>query len=456
MENQTFIYIFLSLVSLTTGLFYFKNKGKSLSIFLFISLLIPTSDQFMFLTSFKGVYFYDYYFLTLIIYYVLNLNYLQLKEAIYKYKIYLILILGFLLYQISSIAANSIPIDKYLLKDFRPFILITSLLIFTDLLKNNILKIDKILNILGYVFIFKLIFFIILFCINPFEDPFYQKYLYRYRDGTTIVAALFLIVSLFKKEVLLKIISNNKLNTLVLLALALLLISNLRILLPALLFSYLFIHRTSTQKFIRKIILSLIFIGSFIGYTYIIPKIQFDLHGKERIILRIKNLEHRKLSKARINKEKAILKTGYVPIRYNRLFSKFQYQLEKRFEPAINDLYNMSKYEFLLGKGMGTTFKIPSFNYRGLDSRLNKIDSSYITLYIKYGLLGLVLMILLLIKIISNNIRERELKVSIISFYIIYISVNSIFYQPGTIIHLMFLNILMCSIYNAKLSITKI
>ena len=452
MENQTFIYIFLSLVSLTTGLFYFKNKGKSLSIFLFISLLIPTSDQFMFLTSFKGVYFYDYYFLTLIIYYVLNLNYLQLKEAIYKYKIYLILILGFLLYQISSIAANSIPIDKYLLKDFRPFILITSLLIFTDLLKNNILKIDKILNILGYVFIFKLIFFIILFCINPFEDPFYQKYLYRYRDGTTIVAALFLIVSLFKKEVLLKIISNNKLNTLVLLALALLLISNLRILLPALLFSYLFIHRTSTQKFIRKII----FIGSFIGYTYIIPKIQFDLHGKERIILRIKNLEHRKLSKARINKEKAILKTGYVPIRYNRLFSKFQYQLEKRFEPAINDLCNMSKYEFLLGKGMGTTFKIPSFNYRGLDSRLNKIDSSYITLYIKYGLLGLVLMILLLIKIISNNIRERELIVSIISFYIIYISVNSIFYQPGTIIHLMFLNILMCSIYNAKLSITKI
>ena len=69
----------------------------------------------------------------------------------------------------------------------------------------------------------------------------------------------------------------------------------------------------------------------------------------------------------------------------------------------------MSKYEFLLGKGMGTTFKIPSFNYRGLDSRLNKIDSSYITLYIKYGLLGLVLMILLLIKIISNNITLSSL-----------------------------------------------
>jgi len=400
----------------------------------------------MFLTSFSGIYFYDYYFFIISIYYFQRISIKYFKDLLLDNKFLISSLLIFLIYQCSLIYLDNIPINKYLLKDFRPFILLSSIFIFSYVIKNINIKIDKILNTLLFTFIIKIIFFVFIFLINPLEDPFYQNYLFRYRDGTTYVAALFILISIFKKSTLLEYISKSYFYWLIILSIILVTIANLRILLPAILFAYLFIFQTSSKNLILKAVCTFLYIGSFMGYSYLLPKIQYNLHGKEKIELRIKNLEDRKLSKNRIEKEKKILKKGYQPKRYNSLFNKINQQLETRFSPAMKDLNNLNAKKIVIGKGIGTTFKIPSFSYRGLDLNLNKIDSFYLTQFIKYGIFGLILILILFKIFISKNIFNNRLKLSIISFYLIIMLVNSVLYQPGTIVHLTILNLIMISI----------
>jgi len=369
-----------------------------------------------------------------------------LKELFLKNKFLISFLSLLIIYQTSLVYIDNILLNKYLLKDFRPFILFFSVFIFIDTIKNINIQIDQILDVLLYTFIIKIIFFIIIFLINPLEDPFYQNYLFRYRDGTTYVAALLLLIYLFKKTTLLKYVSQSYLNLLIIISIILVLIANLRILLPAILFTFLFIHKTNTKNAILKVACTILYIGAFMGHSFFLPKIQYNLHGKEKIELRIKNLEERKLSTKRINQEKKILKKGYQPKRYNSLFNKIGQQLETRFSPAMKDLSNLNAKKIVIGKGIGTTFKIPSFSYRGLDPNLNKIDSFYLTQFIKYGFVGLLLTLILFKNSICNYITDNRLKLSIISFYLIIMLVNSVLYQPGTIVHLALLNLIIISI----------
>lgn len=416
---------------------------------------MPTSDQFMFLTSFKGIYFYDYYFLIISVYYLQNTSLKYLKELFFENKFLISFLSLFIIYQTSLVYIDSVQLNKYLLKDFRPFILFFSVFIFINTIKNINIKIDQILNVLLYTFIIKIIFFIIIFLINPLEDPFYQNYLFRYRDGTTYVAALLLLIYLFKKTTLLKYVSKYYLNLLITLSIILVLIANLRILLPAILFAYLFIYKTSSKNIIIKVACTVLYVGAFMGHSFFLPKIQYNLHGKEKIELRIKNLEERKLSTKRINQEKKILKKGYQAKRYNSLFNKIGQQLETRFSPAMKHLNNLNAKSIIIGNGIATTFRIPSFSYRGLDPNLNKIDSFYLTQFIKYGLIGLLLTLILFKNSVCNYITDNRLKLSIISFYLIIMLVNSVLYQPGTIVHLALLNLIIISINQQNIRVVE-
>ena len=146
MTLNLFIYLFISCISLFTGLLYFKDKSKSLLIFLFTALVLPTSNQYMFLTSYQGVYFYDYYFLALIIYYFINIDFTKLKDCLLNNKLILFITISLLIYYAFLIFFKTIPFDKYLLRDFRPFLLLLYGLICIELLKNIRIKLDLILN----------------------------------------------------------------------------------------------------------------------------------------------------------------------------------------------------------------------------------------------------------------------------------------------------------------------
>jgi hypothetical protein len=445
LEIHLIFYFLISVISLALGLLIYKNQNKSLLFFTTLLLIMPTSDQFMFLTSFKGIYFYDYYFLIISVYYLQNTSVKFLKELFLENKFLISFLFLFIIYQTSLVYIDNIQFNKYLLKDFRPFILFFSIFIFINTIKNINISINKILNVVSFTFIIKIIFFIIIFLINPLEDPYYQNNLFRYKDGTTYVAALLLLIYLFKKTTLLKYVSKYYLNLLIILSIIIVLIANLRILLPAILFAYLFIYKTNSKNAIIKVACTILYVGAFTGSSYFLPKIQYSLHGKEKIELRIKNLEERKLSTKRINQEKKILEKGYQAKRYNSL-NKISQQLKTRFFPAMKYLNKLNPKSIIIGNGMGTTFKIPSFSYRGLDPNLNKIDSFYLTQFIKYGFTGLLLILLLFKNCIYNYINDNRLKLSIISFYLIIMLVNSIFYQPGAIVHLALLNLIMFSV----------
>ncbi|MDB9895781.1 hypothetical protein OAC72_03090, partial [Flavobacteriales bacterium] len=72
--------------------------------------------------SLNGVYFFDYFFLTLLLYYLITLS---IKKNIFKENIFNIalFLFFFILYTLLAVS-NSVDIDKYLLRDLRPILLL--------------------------------------------------------------------------------------------------------------------------------------------------------------------------------------------------------------------------------------------------------------------------------------------------------------------------------------------
>ena len=182
-------------------------------------------------------------------------------------------------------------------------------------------------------------------------------------------------------------------------------ISNLRIILAALLFVYLVVnHKNLFKK--ALIIISAIFL--FVMYS--------DLMQAERVI--------------------------------NALdFKELLIQFATRFSPAFDKISIMSSYQYLYGLGIGTYFEIPWFEYRGLDSKLNTIDSTYLTFFVKYGLLSIGILFLFF-RVLLKNIKDVLLRKSIVVFYLILFVTMSILYQSGAVFQILFLNMLMISINN--------
>ena len=444
MDYSLIIYIIFSSISVLLGMLFFQNKEKSILFFIFLGLILPTSPQFMFATSYQGVYFYDYYFLLLAIYYLVNIDFKKLKNIILNNRLVFFTTTTLLLYYTYLIYLNSIPFDKYLLRDFRPILLLVYGFIFIQLLKSIKINLKPILNILLYSLILKIIFFIILFILDPFQDPFYQAALYRYRDGLTFVAALFLIIFIYKKNLMRLEIPKVKLNIVISLTILILVISNQRILLIAMLPIYLF-NKGILDNLGKKLMISLIIISSFIGYTYVMPLIQYNLHTKAKTVLAIKNLEEKKVKKHRIDAQKSKLSKGYTAGRYNLLFQNLNKQLNIRFSPALDHIKDMRLVEFIFGKGFATTFERGYFKYRGLDVNDNKIDSTYLTFFVKYGIVGLVLLMFLFFQVLLANVYDYHLKLNLIVFYLILFLLITPFYQSGTIFQLVFVNLIMSS-----------
>ena len=202
MSYDILIYFLLSCISLCLGLLYFIHPKKVLSIFFITSLIIPTSNQFMTFISLNGVYFFDYFFLAISIYYLVSLS---IKKNIFKKNIFnIVLFLSFIIFYFFLAISNSVAFDKYLLRDLRPFLTLFYAFIFTSILSKNYISFRFLANILICVFIYKLLFFIFLLVGYSFDDQYYQNNIFRYFDAVTFIASLFLISSIFKRDLMRK------------------------------------------------------------------------------------------------------------------------------------------------------------------------------------------------------------------------------------------------------------
>lgn len=107
-------------------------------------------------------------------------------------------------------------------------------------------------------------------------------------------------------------------------------------------------------------------------------------------------------------------------------------QFSIRYMPAFERISEMSGSDFLFGLGYSTTFEIPWFTYRGLNERNNQLDSAYLTFYVKYGLLGLV-MLYIYIKLFISMIGTsgRLLVAGYVAMFLMLYLVFSVPYQSA-------------------------
>ena len=406
MSYDILIYFSLSFISIFLGLLYFFYPKKSLTIFFCIGLIIPTSNQFMNFISLNGVYFFDYFFLTLLLYYLITLS---IKKNIFKENIFNIalFLFFFILYTLLAVS-NSVDIDKYLLRDLRPVLLLGYAFILNSILNKPQISFKSLTNVLLFVFVFKILFFILLLYTFSFDDQYYQNNIFRYFDAVTFIASLFLISRIFLKELMLNEVSKIKLNLIISLALIIILISNLRILIFAIVFIYFFF---SKRNLIKKILYALIPIVLFVIYSYAISANRVVDSNSDIVTL----------------------------------------QIISRFAPAVEKIIEMEPHQFIYGLGFGTYFEIPWFEYRSLDTKLNTIDSTYLTLFVKYGMFCILLLILFF-RLLLFNIRQTKIRRSILVFYFIIFITMSTLYQSGTIFHFLFLNLLFLSLNNENTS----
>jgi len=401
------VYSFLSCISIILAIFYFVYPNRVLPVFFIFGLIVPTSNQFMSYTSFSGIYFFDYFFFLVTVYYLISL---LINKKIFKKNILNIMFGLFILVFYSLLAINnSVAIDKYLFRDLRPFLTLGYAFIFVSSIKKPIISFRSLASSLIWVFLIKILFFILLLFGFSFEDQYYQNNIFRYFDAVTFIASLFLICYIFMRENMLKKISKYKLILILILALIIVLISNLRTLIIALGVIYLFFNK---GYFFRKIMYLSFAVGSFLLYSYLMSANRvLDTNTSELVVL----------------------------------------QIASRFAPAVEKIIEMKPYEYIYGLGVGTTFEIPWFEYRSLDIKLNTIDSTYLSLFVKYGLLSIIIVIIMFRLLLFNSINKKISRAIIVFYLIVFFTMSSL-YQSGTVFHFLFLNLLFLSLKNESIT----
>ncbi len=102
---------------------------------------------------------------------------------------------------------------------------------------------------------------------------------------------------------------------------------------------------------------------------------------------------------------------------------------ERRFSPFFSQLDGFEWYHYLFGKGLGETFFIPWFEYRENIENYNiYMDNIYMTLYVKYGL-GMLAILLLFFYFINRTNTNKKYKILIISYFSIIGLTTSFLYQ---------------------------
>ena len=403
MSIPTIMYVFLSMFSVLLGITFFIKKKEVLIFFMFFCMIIPTSNQFMEYISFSGIYFYDYFFLAITVYFLLRIS---INKQISRDNLFnIILFFLFVVFYSSHALVSSVQLDKYLFRDLRPFLTLFYAIVFIDLIRIYKFTFNIILNLIIFTFLIKICFFLFIIFGISFSDVYYNQNSFRYFDASTFIASIFLIVSFFKKKKMLLSSHVYKLNFAIMLAVIVVFISNLRILLFTILFIYLFINH---KRFFFRFIIVLLSAFIFVMYSYFMQV--------ERV-------------------------TGAFDL------NNFVFQLANRFSPAIEKIIEMKPIQYIYGLGFGTYFNIPWFEYRGLDTKLNTVDSTYLSLFVKYGIFSLILLFLFF-KVFLINIHDIILKKSLIIFYLFLFFTLSILYQSGAIFHIIFINILMISLKN--------
>ncbi|WP_020681882.1 DUF6369 family protein [Marinobacterium rhizophilum] len=324
-----------------------KRKHAIISILL-IACVFPSSNAYSQIISLQGVYFYDGFTIAYIVRLFLEFATSgRLKIRAHPFSIATLL----LHFVFLAAALMYVDLDKYYIKDIRPVLNIIFLVAVLDLYKKTEDLFDdsfkqKMFVISGAASFVKLFF--ISSGLYGFQDEYYEENSFRYLDASSYYCAIYLIscfVSSTSKSRL-KIIS-------ILFSVASVLLANSRFILLSLGISAIGSNLNRPKRVAYAALAAVL-----LAFSFYLLSIELNA---TRII---DNLSADRIAE----------------------------QLLIRFGPAVERINEFSGLNYLFGLGAGTTFEIPWFAYRGLETTHSNIDSAYLTYITKYGLVGFVLL----------------------------------------------------------------
>lgn len=391
------------------GFFFFIRPTKSLSIFLIFISIYPSSTSMSSYNVFEGIYFYDGWFIGLI--FSLAFSYQRISYIFRGRAIVLFTIFIVLFYFIFSYL--NVGLNKYIVKDLRPLILLVEAWLLYGVFKNNektIIEKRFVLNLIIVGGFFNIVYLLygVFFGFSE-TDQFYIDNSYRYLDISTYISAFFIMwyFSYGYKQVASKLVI-----TALALSFICVLISNSRFMIISILLSLIIVNYNGSLQLLKNLLISLFTVSAFIYLSEIV--------GSARVL------------------------SG---LNYDVLLQ----QIESRYMPALLMMEDMNIVNFIFGIGLGLPFQIPWFEYReGMDPYNVNIDSNILTMYIKYGFSSIFIFLSTFELVSMGGSRRPQLAIKFFLFFIYIVSATHYqIYGIGIMLGAVFIYLLMkdCNAY---------
>lgn len=342
------MYLLLAALNASLGALTLIAPRTGVILFSVSLIAVPSSPVFDEWTYRGGLHVYDFYFLVLICTYLVYL-FRGVPRALLRDSLLLMLV-----FAIGSLGTllHAREIDKYVLRDLRPFLLVMEGMVLLTLLRRQNVRVtdrDVLWIGLGAGLSPFISFGLTRLGLYDVTDLFYQANSYRHAAIGTFIAAVALIWLAGNAK---RAFSSAPMLTLAMAIVAggAVVLAGMRMLVFATVVGCAFAGRLKPLQIVLTAVLTALLIG---GFAFV--SIEADV---ERV-------------------------TEAVTI------ADLAAQLERRFGPALEKIRVMEWWQWVSGTGLGTTFIIPWFEYRGLDTRHNAVDSMYLTLAIKFGVLSL-------------------------------------------------------------------
>lgn len=377
------MFYILFLLFLLVGYLVALNPKRYFILLIYLLSIYPLSASLSFLNLKSGVYVFDSVLLG-----ILGFIFINKRMKIKKADLYLLLV-GFIyiLYLFYAVINSREMI--YILKDIRPLIYLVTGWLFTKYFDDKSLKVDD--RDVMFYFIISFIFVLIKLTLQNFlnasgNDEFYQDNTYRYLDATVYIASVYFIYLFSSKRE----INKNAFITIVF-CLGIIAIANSRFIVISILLSIVILNYKNINRIIPIIFYSTVLLGVFYLYS--------------------------------VNSDAERVLRGFTE-------EGIAYQITSRFSPAINVIKEMTDLQIIFGQGLGKPFYIPWFEYRGDINPYNiNIDSLYLTIFVKFGVLSVLIVgrLLVFYKVNFNDKGGSFIAIFLAMMFIVSATVYQIY-----------------------------
>jgi hypothetical protein len=385
-----YFYLFACLIFILAILSW-QSTSLSVKLALIMISLVPSSMAFEGLISESGIYIYDIYLLAFLPVFlekkklsIIFNNRLTRRAAL----VIIILTVYFLI----AILDNS-GVNKYILRDARLILLLIYCIICLKFCSLNFSQslINKI--IIAFNFFHLIAYFLFTNGVLGFKNEYYENNSFRYFGLATYLASIYFIIATLTRQW-----SNKNDNKLFYLAYSLclitILIAGYRMLIVAVLFAVLIGEKITIKRLTLISILSFLLAYSFIQYS---------------------------------------IANNVTRVTENLSFEGVVGQFMIRFEPSFVYFQNINFTNILFGYGFGSTFYIPWFEYQGLDTFHNVVDSTYITLFVKFGLFS-IFYLYIFFKLITVKFSKRLSRALVVFFLISMVTFPLVYHGTLSIV----------------------